>query len=451
MEKFFRPKSIAVIGASRDVHKVGFITLKNLVLAGYTGKIYPINPHASSILKRACYSSVLSVPASIDMAVITVPAEQALRVLKECGKKGIKHIVMITAGFSEIGDMKREQELRKIIKQYGLKVIGPNCLGVLDMNNQLDTLFLPADRLVRPKKGSISFMTQSGATGSTVLDLMAKEKYGFAKFVSYGNAADVTETDLLEYLGNDKETKVICMYVESIRDGKRFLEIARNVTKKKPVIILKGGMTKEGAKATMSHTASLAGSFEIYSGAFKQAGIIQAHNLEDLFNYAKIIEKSIKPKGRRVQVITNGGGFGILATDYLSMSGLQINEPSKKTLTMLKKSFPATYTVKNPIDLTGSATSDNYRKAITVCLQDKTIDVLLVILLYQTPQIDTSIVDDLIRYNNLKKKPLVVISMGGDFTIRHMQTLEEAGVPCFMYPHSAATAIKILCEYYIKK
>jgi len=451
MEKFFNPKSVAIIGASREKQKIGYVTLKNLIQGGYKGKIYPINPNTTLVLKQKCYPSVLKVKGAIDTAVIAVPAKIVLRVVQECGKKGIKHIIMITAGFSEIGNNKVEEALVKLIKKYKIRLIGPNCLGILDVNHNFDTLFLPASRLVRPKKGKISFITQSGATGSTVLDLMAKENYGFSKFISYGNAADITETDLIEYLGKDKHTKVICMYTESIKDGKRFLAVAKKVTKKKPIIVLKGGITEAGAKATLSHTASLAGAYEIYTGAFKQAGIIQADNLEDLFNYAKIIEKTMKPKGKRVQIITNGGGFGILATDYLIKDGLILQELAKKTSTALKRQFPATYTVKNPIDLTGSATADDYKKAIKICLTDNTIDIVLVILLYQTPQVDTNIVDSIIKFNKLNKKPIVIISMGGNFTQKYKNILEQHNIPCFTYPHNAARAIKVLCNYYVKK
>ena len=451
MEKFFNPKSIAIIGASRDIHKVGFVTLKNLIVGDYKGKIYPINPNAESILKRKCYPSVLKVPGTIDVALIAVPAKLTPRVMTDCGKKGIKRVIIVTAGFSEVGDAKLEQELIKIAKKYRIRIIGPNCLGVLDVNNNFDTLFLPAARLERPKKGGVSLTTQSGATGSTVLDLMAKEQYGFAKFISYGNAADITETDLVQYLGKDRDTKVICMYLESLKDGKRFLEVAKQVTKKKPIIALKGGTTDAGARATMSHTASLAGSFKIYSGAFKQAGIIQADNAEDLFNYAKVIEKSVKPKGRRVQIITNGGGFGILATDNLVKLSLKVDEPSSTTMKRLKKAYPKTYTVGNPIDLTGSATSDAYRLALDTCLKDKTIDIIFLILLYQTPQLDVDIVDDVIKIGKQKKKPIVVVSMGGDFTQKYKNIMEGEGVPCFTYPHNAARAVKALCDYHLKK
>ena len=311
-------------------------------------------------------------------------------------------------------------------------------------------MFLPASRLVRPKDGKISFITQSGATGSTVLDLMAKENYGFAKFVSYGNATDINEADLIEYLGNDPLTEVICIYAESIKEGKRFLRVAHQVVKKKPVIILKGGTTSAGAKAALSHTASLAGSFEVFKGAMKQAGVIVAETLEDLFNYAKILEKSFAPKGKKVQIITNGGGFGILAADYLYKMNLIMEEPTQETIKKLKKQFPSTYIVKNPIDLTGSAHAEDYEKALDACLKDKNSDMILLIILYQTPELDTNIVDIVIHANKLKKKPMAVISMGGDFTQKYKNILEKHQIPCFTYPNNAAAALKVLAEYYLK-
>src|SRR3989344_3536362 len=361
------------------------------------------------------------------------PTAIALNALEECGKKNIKQVVMITAGFGEIGNHKAEEQLKKICAKYKIRLIGPNCLGLLNNHAGVDTLFLPASRLVRPKDGKISFITQSGATGSTVLDLMAKENYGFAKFVSYGNATDVNEADLIEYLGNDPLTRVICLYVESIKDGKKFLRVAHQVTKKKPIIVLKGGTTSAGAKA-----------------ALKQAGVIVAETLEDLFNYAKILEKSFAPKGKKVQIITNGGGFGILAADYLYKVNLTVEEPTQETIKKLKKQFPSTYIVKNPIDLTGSAHAEDYEKALDACLKDKNSDMLLLIILYQTPELDTNIVDIVIRANKLKKKPIAVISMGGDFTQKYKNILEKHQIPCFTYPNNAAAALKVLTEYYLK-
>ncbi len=450
MEKFFNPKSIAIIGASRDHHKVGFVILKNLRDAGYRGKIYPINPKAKVVLNEKCYPSVLDVKTPIDMAVIAIPANIAIQAVEECGKKKIQHVVMITAGFGEIGNHKAEEQLRKTVKKYNIRLIGPNCLGLLNNYTEVDTLFLPVSRLVRPKNGKISFITQSGATGSTVLDLMAKENYGFAKFVSYGNATDINEADLIEYLGDDPQTQVICVYAESIKDGKRFLRVCQKVAKKKPIIALKGGTTNAGARAALSHTASLAGSFEVFKGAMRQAGVIIAETLEDLFNYAKILEKSFAPKGKNVQIITNGGGFGILAADYLSKMGLTVEEPSPETIKKLKKQFPATYIVRNPIDLTGSAYSADYEKALDAIMKDPKVHMILLIVLYQTPQLDTNVVDIIIRHNKAKKKPLAVISMGGDFTQRYKNILEKHQIPCFTYPNNAAAAMKVLADYYLK-
>jgi len=273
---FFKAKSIAVIGASRNPNKIGHVIVKNLLESDYSGKIYPVNPNASEIVGLKSYSSVSSIRGKVDMAVISVPAKYALKAVESCGKKRIKYVIMVTAGFSEVGNHDLEKDLLFLVRKYRINLLGPNVLGVFDAYSGLDTLFLPRLRLNRPKPGGISFISQSGAIGSATLDLAAKEGYGFAKFISYGNALSINESDLIEYLGNDKQTKVICLYVEGIRDGKRFIKVCKKVSKKKPIVALKGGVTKSGSKATLSHTASLAGSVDIYKAAFKQAGVLWA-------------------------------------------------------------------------------------------------------------------------------------------------------------------------------
>lgn len=448
MDKFFNPKSVAVIGASRNPQKVGHVILRNLIDAGYKGKIYPINPNADFITNLKCYPSVLDVKDQIDLAVISVPVETSLQSVKECGEKGIKHIIMVTAGFSEVGNVKEEQHLSLLLKKYNIKLIGPNVLGILDSHSKLDTLFLPRLRLTRPKEGNISFICQSGAVGSATLDLVSREGYGFAKFISYGNALDINESDLLEYLGDDKKTKVICMYIEGIKDGKRFMEIASRVTKKKPVIAIKGGITEAGSKAALSHTASLAGSYEIYKGAFKQAGIIWADSLEDLFNYAKILEKSVKPSGSKVLVITNGGGYGILCADSIQQNNLKMASFSDSSIKSLRKQLPPLVSLKNPVDLVGDADNKRYETVLETAMYDKNIDVVLVVILYQTPLITSDIVEMVSELNRLKKKPIVVVSTGGDFTELHKKDLESYGVPCYTFPDQAVKSIRVLCEYY---
>ncbi|MDP4012296.1 MAG: CoA-binding protein [Candidatus Nanoarchaeia archaeon] len=449
LDKFFKPKSIAVIGASRDPNKIGHVILKNILDAGYKGKIYPINPKAEEILNLKSYKSVLDIREEIDLAIIAVPAEFAIKVLEQCGKKEIEAVSMISAGFSEIGNEDADEEIKEILKRYGIRMIGPNILGILDAHTNLDTIFIPRLRLTRPHAGGISFICQSGAVGSATMDLVATQGYGFSKFISYGNALDLNECDFLEYLGKDPKTKVICLYLEGVKDGKRFLEVAKRVSKKKPIIAIKGGITEEGSEAVLSHTASLAGSFEIYKGLFKQTNIIHAKNLEELFTFARILDKSMKPKGNKIQIITNGGGYGILATDSVSENNLKLAVMSTETRKKIKRNTSTISTIKNPIDLAGDVTTKTYDVVIRECLYDKNIDIILLIVLMQTPLIGSDIVGVISELNAQQKKPIIVVTTGGDFTELHKRNLELRGIPCFTYPDSAVKAIKAMCDYYL--
>lgn len=444
LDGFFRPKSVAVIGASRKRNKVGHVILKNL-LSSFKGKIFPINPNAKKILGKEVYPSVLAVKDKIDTAIIAVRAETSLKVVEECGKKGIKNLIIITSGFAEVGNYELRKKLLSLLKRYKLVCLGPNILGTLDTYSGFDCLFLPRRRMMRPRKGNISFITQSGAIGSAVLDLTASEGYGFAKFVSYGNALQVDESDLLEYFGRDENTKIICMYIEGVKSGKKFLKIGKKVAKRKPVIVMKGGLSKAGSKAILSHTGSLAGSSEIYSGVFKQAGMIQVFSLEEMFDVAKILDKCGPPAGDRVQVITNGGGHGILCVDAIIREGLKLAEPSEKTVRKLREIFPPNVIVSNPMDLLGDATDERYRLAINACLRDKGIDIILIVLLYQTPLLTERIVKIL---GEAREKPIVVVSTGGKLTEKIRKKLEEAGLPCYLFPSNAVRAIKHLVRYY---
>jgi len=450
MELFFKARSVVVIGASRNPSKVGHVILKNLLESCFQGKLFAVNPHASSILNVACYVSVAHLPQKVDLAVIAVPVVEALRVVEDCGKKNIKHIIIVTAGFGELGNHDDEIRLQVLAKKYNLEVIGPNVLGTLDVYSGVDTLFLPRLRLNRPKPGGISFACQSGAVGSAMLDLMAKEGYGCAKFISYGNATIVDESDLVEYLGDDKETKVICLYVEGVKNGRRFFDVCKRVSRKKPIVFLKGGVTAAGGKAAISHTAALAGSVEVYKAAMLQAGVVWADNLEDLFDFARVLEKAKKPLGRKVQVITNGGGYGILSADAVELNKLVLTSLQSRTVDSLKKVLPPLVVVSNPMDLIGDATTERYRVAMDACLSDKQVDMLLVILLYQTPLITSDVVDVVKEAFTNTKKPLFVVSTGGEFTDVHKRNLEEFGIPCFSLPERAVKAMKILVDYYNK-
>ncbi len=450
LDNFFSAQNIAVIGVSRDTRKVGHIIFRNFIDGGYKGSVYPVNPNAEMILNKKAFKSVLHVPEKIDLAIIAVPAGLVPSVLEECGKKHIKDVVIVTSGFKEVGNMALDKKVDQIIKKHKMQVVGPNCLGTFDAYTKLDSLFLPRYRLQRPKEGGISFVCQSGAVGSSILDLATKDGYGFSKFVSYGNAMSLDESDMIEYLGNDEKTKVICLYIEGIKDGRKFIETAMKVSRKKPIIAIKGGKTSEGARATMSHTGSLAGIAEVYSGIFRQTGVIEVNSLQDMFETAKILEKCIQPKGDKTIVVTNGGGYGILSTDAIIKSNLKMAELGKETRRAMKKLLP-TIAAENPIDLLGDASTERYKIALNLAMKDKNIDIILMIVLYQTPLVTTDIVDIIIEANDTKKKPIVIVSAGGEFTDVLKSNLEANNVPNYTFPENAVAAIKNLVEYYKKK
>ena len=436
MQKFFTPKSIAVIGVSKNPKKVGSIIFNNL-LTSYSKKIIPINPKQKTIKGIKTFPSVLDVKRKIDLAIIAIPANFVIQTIEQCGKKGIKNVIIVSSGFAEIGNKRLEYELYKSLEKYKIKCVGPNCLGIYDAHSKFDSLFLPISQLTRPKPGSISFISQSGALGSALVDLAAYENYGFAKFISYGNATNLSETDYLEYLGKDKQTKVICMYIEAIKDGRKFIQVAKKI--KKPIIVIKGGKTERGSKATISHTGSLAGSYEIYKGAFKQSNIIIADSLQEMFHIAKLFTILPQPKGKRVQVITNGGGYGIVTTDALEESNISLSKLTQKTKKRLTALFPKICSINNPMDLVGDATDERYKIAIDAAIRDPNIDVILTVLLPQTPLITKNIIKQLKPFKT--KKPMIFIVTGGERTKPFVKLLEKH-FPVFEFPSEAVRAIK---------
>ena len=306
-------------------------------------------------------------------------------------------------------------------------------------------LFLPKERLKRPQPGTISFITQSGATGSAVLDLAAHENYGFAKFASYGNAANVDESDLLEYFAKDPETKTICIYVEQVQNGKKFLETAEKC--KKQIVVIKGGITEAGAKAAKSHTGALAGSAEVYYGAFKQANVIIAHKMEELFEFAKLLEKTrVKASGDKVQIITNGGGYGILTADAITHYGLKLAQAGRP-IKALQKTFPAHVIVDNPIDLLGDATVERYKLAIEAAIKDTNNDSIILIALTQTPRLDESLVQIIKEQYTKSHKPIIMVTTGSEYAIRLKKQFETAGIPCFTFPENAVRALAAYTHY----
>jgi len=443
LEKFFNPNSIAVIGASRTPGKLGHIILENLKYS-FKEKLYPINPNAGEILGLTAYSSVLDIEDSVDLGIIVVPAETVKNVILECKRKKINSVVIISSGFSEIGEKEREIELKNIFKKSKMRVIGPNCIGIY--KKDLDMIFFPRNRLKRPPLGSISFITQSGAFGSILLDTMAEDGVGVSKFISIGNKIDVNEIDLINYLEKDLNTRCIAIYLESISNGEEFIKTAKNVVKKKPIVVLKAGKTEKGSEAVASHTGALAGSAKIYSAAFKQAGIIEAKSSEEIFDFAKALANQPILKNNKIAIVTDGGGFGIVAADSAIKCGLELPHLEDSSVKALKKILPNYAIAKNPVDLTGDATVERYQKALEIVLKDKNISGVVCIALMQLPTLTDEIVY-VLRDCKAFGKPLTVCSAGSDYVLKRNRKLESFGIPVYPTAERAVKSLAVLYEY----
>ncbi len=443
-----KPKSVAIIGASRVPGKVGHVILQNYIQGGYSGRLYLVNRNADEILGIKSYKGILEIRKPIDLAVIAIPAEAVPAVLEECGKAKVRTAVVVSGGFAEVGNTALQDELPKIAERYGMAVLGPNCLGVMDPRSRVDTLFLPTFKLSRPQIGGVSFVAQSGAVGSTILDLISAEGFGLSKFISYGNAAHVDEVDILEYLMDDPETKVIVMYLEGVKRGPEFIDIARRITMKKPVIVLKAGRTSAGIAAAHSHTAALAGSYEAHEALFRQFGFTIANDIKELLYYAKIFYSEPEAKGNRVCIITNGGGTGVLTADAVSSSRLlKLGAFSRATEAALKKTMPSIVNIRNPLDLAGDADQKRYRDALSSIALDTGIDMIIAIALFQTPGGDSTLASELISLKESINKPLIVISIGSRFTEMHKIMMESAGLPVYDSPSAAALSLSALIGY----
>ncbi len=450
LEKFFNPKTVAVIGASRNPEKVGNVLLKNLIESGERlgRKIIPINPNAQEVLGKRAYSKITDAKEKIDLAIIAIPANLVSAAVEQCKEKNVKNIIIVSSGFSETGDKETETRLKDYLNANGMKAIGVNCLGIFDAHTSMDALFIPKTKMRRPKAGGISFVCQSGAIGLAIIDIAAEKDYKFAKFISYGNATQLDESDYLEYLAKDKDTKVICMYIEGVKDGEKFYKTAKRISKNKPIIVVKGGLTKAGDQATLSHTGTLAGKKETYFGIFNQANLIRADNLEEMFNIASILENPITAKGNRVQIVTNGGGYGIVSTDKVSEArNLQMAELSDSTSKALRKVMPSYVNIRNPLDISGDATSKRYETALKQVSKDKNVDLILLIALYQTPLLSEDVVGIIEKAKKSTKKPKVVVSTGSEFTEKLSEMLIEKKVPVFSFPHLAIEALDKVVGY----
>ncbi|RLF97133.1 CoA-binding protein, partial [Thermococci archaeon] len=326
LSTFFEARSVAVIGASKTPGKIGHEILKNLALYEYKGKVYPVNPKEKEILGMKCYKTVSEIENEVELAVIAIPPKSVPGVVEECGRKGVRGIVIVSGGFKELGDEGREieEQIVSIARKYGMRIIGPNCIGIYDSRSKIDTFFQSRERMMRPKEGAVSFITQSGTFGCSFLEWAAEEGIGVARFVSYGNRADVDEPELIEFLGEDERTRVIAVYMEGVGDGRRLMQSISKTSRRKPVLILKAGRTKAGSRVALSHTGWLAGEDRIFDSAIKQAGGIRAENMEELQDMIKALVKQPLPKGNRIGMVTNGAGPCVMAADSIVERGMKM-------------------------------------------------------------------------------------------------------------------------------
>ncbi|MCX8208125.1 MAG: CoA-binding protein [Sulfolobales archaeon] len=454
LEVMFKPRSIAVIGASEKPGTVGRAVIENL-LNSFKGDIYPVNQKYDLVFGLKCYKSVRELPKTPDLAVVAVPARSTPELARGLCEIGVRVSIVVSAGFKEVGaeGAKLESELVSAARSCGMRILGPNCLGIYDAWSGVDTIFNPGDRQSKPGPGTIALLSQSGALGAAILDWLAESEIGMSKFVSYGNAADIKEWELVEYLVEDPQTKVIALYVEGVEDGRRFVgSLRKAIAAGKPVVVLKGGRTQSGVRAVTSHTGALTTSSDVFISAVKQAGAIVVENLSEFVGLLKVLEWSGPPRGRKVAVVTNGGGMGVLAADEVESKGMALAPLSAESIEKLKKTLPPAASPNNPIDILGDAPPERYRAAMEIALSDSEVDLVLVITLMQSPAFDPLKFIELVRdVRSQSLKPIVLVAPGGGYTIKYAKIIErELRVPCFKSPEEAVRVLKLAGEWYEK-
>jgi acetyl coenzyme A synthetase (ADP forming)-like protein len=439
LESFFEPKSVAVIGASREPGKLGHEVFRNIIDAGYRGDLYPVNPKADEILGRKCYPSIKDVPSDVELAVVIVPARFVPQVIADCGLKAVRAAIVISGGFKEVGEAGKELEhqMLKAAHEAGIRIIGPNCQGV----NSTTSGLCASWPLVKVK-GTISIVSQSGTIGAALECWAADEGIGICKFAALGNKSDVDEIELLEYLANDPNTKVIALYIEGTRDGRKFMEVARDAVKKKPVVVLKGGRTAKGAEAVLSHTRSLAGSDKIFDAAFKQVGIIRAAGVEELYDICKGFARLPRPKGKKVVIITSSGGAGILATDACEEMGLDLISLTEKARAVLQEKLPPECILRNPLDLTGSATSKMYDDVLATLGAEPEVHSVVMIVGDPMP----GVAEVILKHYNTGKTIVPVMLGGGLVEVEERAKLQKVNVPVYSDPRRAVRALAALAR-----
>lgn len=456
IESFFKPSSVAIIGASSKKGKVGNIILTNIlygsreneqkhVTGGFKGKIYPINPNANEIMGVKAYPSILDVPESVDMGVVCIPPAGVKDTIEKCGEKGVKSLVIITAGFSEMGSdgKKLEAEIIELAKKNNIRIIGPNCLGIMSPYSKLNASFGES----APNRGPIAFASQSGALCTSIISYSFEEYIGFSNFVSIGNKSDVDDADLIDYFHRDPNTKCIMLYIESLKDARKFFHTSRRVVRDKPIVAFKSGYTEEGAKATSSHTGSIAGSEAAYEAAFRQSGVFRARTLCQLFDSSRALAYMPVPKGENVGILTNAGGPGVLAADSAYSLGMNLAKLSDDTIEQLNQICPSNWSHRNPVDIIGDATAHRYDEALRVLMNAKEIDSIILLLSPTAKANSLNLAYRIVDIYEVKRKPITV-SFVGMIHQASENYLDSKGIPEIEYPERAVFAMYALVERY---
>ena len=442
---FFEPRSVAVIGASSNPGKLSYGILKNISQYGYKGSIYPINPKSSEIFGFPCYGNILDVPEEVDLAVIILPAEMIVQVIEDCGKKGVKACIVISGGFKELGKegKKREQELERKAREYNIRIIGPNCVGNANVYSGLNTTFIKG----MPGKGGIAFVSQSGAVCGGVVDHIVQEGIGFSHLISLGNEMDVTETDMIDYLANDENTHVIACYVESIRDGSHFMEVAKRVSREKAIVLLKAGKSESGARAVSSHTGSLAGSHTAYATAFKQCGVIEVSSLRTLLQTAMALDMQPLPQNNEAVIFTNAGGPAALLSDSLDVHGLKLAELDETTRQALASELNPAAQTMNPVDMLGGATQEEYAYALRTVKTSSDAAILLPVLVPQALVDPVAVANAFIKETKGSDKTTISCMVGKQSIQEAKLLLHENHIPMLDYPEDVGEVLGGMLRY----
>ena len=446
---FFNPRGVAIIGASSNPKKVSHGIVINLKNNGYQGKIYPVNPSAETIAGLPCFDDISKVPDPLDLGVIILPAAVIPASLEACGRRGLKAVTVISGGFKEVGQAGADLEeiILGIAKKYSMRLLGPNCVGTMDLYTGLNTTFIKGV----PERGHIGFLSQSGALGGGVIDYAIGYGGTFSRFVSLGNEANITETDMIEVLAEDPNTNVIALYVESILDGQRFISVASQVTQHKPIVVLKGGRSEAGARAVSSHTGSIAGSNEAYQAAFKQSGVIQTQNFDEFYNLAVALATQPQPNGNKSVIITNAGGPAALASDSLENNGLQLANLNQKSQQTLREKLNPSAQVNNPVDMLGGAEPEDYHLAISAALDDDDVDSVIVIHVPTAVVDPCEIAEAVCDASRNQSKPILTCLFGGISTTDARQILNKQGIPVFTFPEAPGRTLGLMAEYHKSK